>query len=361
MKMITLALEKKSYDILIENGCVQSDLLRRLCLSDDYVILTDQNIHTIYRALLEGLNVIEIPAGEASKSMASYESVMNAVATMGLSRKGVILAIGGGVVGDLAGFVAATYMRGIKWIQIPTSLLAMIDSSVGGKVGINLREGKNLVGSFHQPDAVYIDPEFLKTLPIREFSNGMAEVIKYGLGFDEVFFNQLEHYDKTDVIAHIEAIVARCCDIKANLVMVDERDMGIRNLLNFGHTIGHALEHYYHYDRYLHGEAVAIGMAVVARIAKDNGDISLQTFERIVKLIRKYDLPIGIKGEAINGPLDLAAMYKILEAVKIDKKLSGETVNWIALKQIGALEFKKASLETALSIFAGGLYANSKL
>jgi len=361
MKALTLKLEDKSYDIHIENGSVQRDLLAHLCNVGDHVILTDQNIHTIYGALFEGFNLIEIPAGEASKNIATYEKVMNEIASMGITRAGVILAIGGGVVGDLAGFVAATYMRGIKWIQIPTSLLAMVDSSVGGKVGINLEAGKNLVGAFYQPDAVYIDPEFLKTLPTREFSNGMAEVIKYGLGFDEVLFNTLEHYDKADVIAHIEDIIARCCAIKANLVMVDEKDMGIRKLLNLGHTIGHAIEQFYHYDTYLHGESVAIGMAAMARIALEKGELTMQAFKRVIKLIRKFDLPISLVDTGGKDHLTLTSILSILEAIKVDKKSSGALISWIAVKRIGALELTKGTVENAQLLFAGGIHANSKL
>ncbi len=355
MKALTLKLENKSYDIHIEKGMVQTDLLGRLCISGDHVILTDHNIRTIYGTLFDGFKIIDIPAGEASKTIATYERVLNEMAELGITRGGVVIAIGGGVVGDLAGFVAATYMRGIKWVQIPTSLLAMVDSSVGGKVGINLEAGKNLVGAFYQPEAVYIDPEFLQTLPAREFSNGMAEVIKYGLGFDDVLFNKLEQYDKADVTNHIEDIINSCCAIKANLVMVDEKDHGIRNLLNFGHTIGHAIEQHGHYETYLHGESVAIGMAAMARIALEKGDLSMQAFKRIIKVIRKFDLPVSL------GDVTLTNTRSVLEAMKVDKKSSGSLITWIALKRIGALELGKGSIETALSLFAGGLHANSKL
>ncbi len=355
MKALTLKLENKSYDIHIKKGMVQTDLLGRLCISGNHVILTDHNIRTIYGPLFDGFNVIEIPAGEASKSIAMYERILIEMAELGITRGGVVIAVGGGVVGDLAGFVAATYMRGIKWVQIPTSLLAMVDSSVGGKVGINLEAGKNLVGAFYQPEAVYIDPEFLQTLPTREFSNGMAEVIKYGLGFDEVLFNKLEQYDKADVTEHIEEIINSCCAIKANLVMVDEKDHGIRNLLNFGHTIGHAIEHHGHYETYLHGESVAIGMAAMARIAHEKGGLSMQAFKRIIKVIRKFDLPVSLGDETLNNTRNM------LEAIRVDKKSSGGLITWIALKRIGALELGKGSIENALSLFAGGLHANSKL
>ncbi len=358
MKALTLKLEDKSYDIHIEKSSVQRRLLETLCTNDDYVILTDQNIHTIYGVLFEGFNLIKIPAGEASKSVGTYENVMNEMASMGITRAGVIIALGGGVVGDLAGFVAATYKRGIKWIQIPTTLLAMVDSSIGGKVGINLDAGKNLAGAFYQPEAVYIDPEFLETLPTREFSNGMAEVIKYGLGFDEVLFNKLEHYDQSDVNNHIEDIIASCCAIKANLVMVDEKDLSIRNFLNFGHTIGHAIEHYYSYEKYLHGESVAIGMAAMARIAQEKGDLPMQAFKRIILLIKKFDLPICLEDKSGKDHL---AIRSILEAVQVDKKSSGIMITWIGLKRIGALEMTKGPVDSAISIFAGGLYANSKL
>ena len=355
MKALTLKLENKSYDIQIEKGMVQTDLLGRLCFSGNHVILTDHNIRTIYGTLFDGFNVIEIPVGESSKTIATYERVLIEMAELGITRDGVVIAVGGGVVGDLAGFVAATYMRGIKWVQIPTSLLAMVDSSVGGKVGINLEAGKNLVGAFYQPEAVYIDPEFLLTLPTREFSNGMAEVIKYGLGFDDVLFNKLEQFDKADVTEHIEDIINSCCAIKANLVMVDEKDHGIRNLLNFGHTIGHAIEQHGHYEKYLHGESVAIGMAAMARIAHEKGDLSMQAFKRIIKVIRKFDLPVSLGDETLTNTRG------VLVAMRVDKKSSGGLITWIALKRIGALDLGKGSVESALSLFAGGLHANSKL
>ncbi len=356
MKVLTLKLEDKSYDITIKKSSVDCELLKSLCLTADHVILTDANIHAIYSTIFEGLNVIEVPAGEASKDIVTYESVLNKMATMGITRNGVIVAVGGGVVGDLAGFVAATYKRGIKWVQIPTSLLAMVDSSVGGKVGINLEMGKNLVGVFYQPEAVYIDPNFLHTLPLREFSNGMAEVIKYALGFDESLFDALERYDNSEVFAHIEGIIKSCCAIKVNLVMVDERDIGIRNLLNFGHTIGHAIEQYYHYERYLHGEGIAIGMAAMSKIAQESNGLSMQSFKRIIKLIRKFDLPV-----CLDVVEDQETLKHILDAIRVDKKYTGELITWVALKRIGTLERTKGTLENALSSFAGGLYANSKL
>ena len=379
--------EDKSYEIHIENGCVHNDFLKTLVKDRDHAIITDSGVFQSFPHFFEGLNFIAIPSGESSKSLSIYEDLLNQMCQLGLTRHATIIAFGGGVVGDLAGFAAATYMRGVKYIQIPTTLLAMVDSSVGGKVALNLSYGKNLVGAFYQPSAVYIDPNLLKHLPIRQWSNGLAEVIKYGLAFDKRLFDGIENavdeiltimaskylqthdeemeIDRTsifekyknlsavmpEILPMVAEIIARCCEIKAKIVAEDERDFGVRNLLNFGHTIGHAIEQYYEYDRYMHGEAVAIGMAVQARMSLHSGDISDHNYRRVIDLITRCGLPV----KADTGIDE----HKLFEFTKHDKKASESMFNYVALDDIGEAVIVHESPETAFSKFIGGLNAQS--
>lgn len=350
---VSITTGNKTYILHIERHFVTNDLLKQLTHGLDHVVITDRKVFDGYPEILEGLNFIAIPSGESSKSMEVYLNILEQMIQLGISRKGIVIAFGGGVVGDLAGFVAATYMRGIRFVQIPTTLLAMVDSSVGGKVGINLKAGKNLVGAFHQPEAVFIDPRFLETLPAREFTNGMGEVIKYGLGFDEALFEKLVRLSPDKVAFQIDEIILRCLTIKARVIMEDEKDHGVRNLMNFGHTIGHAIEQYFDYEFYLHGEAISIGMAMKARIALESHRISETDFDRIIELLKKWNLPVSIE-QHCNLPL-------LLETMRSDKKASVDHLSWIALKKIGELEMIVEPHDSAFSKFIGGLNAQSKL
>ena len=343
-KSIELTLGKNNYCVHIEKKDCHRQLIRDYIAEDnldDVVIITDENVASYYSDLLEGFKTIVIPSGEHSKCISMYALILERLSNLGITRKGLIIAFGGGVVGDLAGFAAATYMRGIRLIQVPTTLLAMVDSSVGGKVGINLSSGKNQVGSFYQPDAVYINQTFLKTLPKREWSNGMAEIIKVAVGFDERLLNALE----VNFEVNLEAIIVRCIEIKAEVVMRDEKDEGIRNLLNFGHTIGHAIEKYYDYERYLHGEAVAIGIAAKSKIAYNEGLINEFELNRILDLLKKYDLPTELHED----------LMLLLEGIRHDKKAESDKLNWIGLKSIGSVEIRTDSFDEAIMRFAGGL------
>ena len=344
---LNLKLDNRSYPIHIEPGSINSESLRQLVQQSDAgncVIITDHHLYDIYSDWLKMLKVIVVKAGESSKDMCVYESVLEQMIKLGISRTGTIIAFGGGVIGDLAGFVAATYMRGIDFYQIPTSLLAMVDSSIGGKVAVNLSSGKNLVGTFYQPKAVYIDPLLLKTLDKREWANGMAEVLKYAIGFEYEFFDELSKYTLTDIMADEQLlipIIARCCKIKIDVVEQDEKDMGIRNLLNFGHTIGHAIEAHYNYEKYLHGEGIAIGMAIKAKLAVDSGLLNEAEMERILEVISKYDLPIKLSDMMTKEEVD-----QLLSYIIHDKKRQVEEVEWITFKKLGQLESKPEKIET---------------
>jgi 3-dehydroquinate synthase len=252
-----------------------------------------------------------------------------------LERKSFIVALGGGVVGDLAGFVAATYLRGIPFVQAPTTLLAQVDSSVGGKTGVNLKAGKNLVGAFYQPQLVLCDLDALKTLPKREYISGLAEVIKYGVIYDAVLFAQLERnlpkLLQRDA-ATLRNVIARCCEIKAEVVGQDETESGLRAILNFGHTIGHAIENSSGYGKFLHGEAISIGQVAAAKLSQKILGLPSGDAERIEKLFVCAGLPVKTR-------LNAALRKKLLAAMLLDKKVSGGEVKFVLAKKIGRVEF----------------------
>ncbi|EKY26424.1 putative 3-dehydroquinate synthase [Clostridium celatum DSM 1785] len=261
--------------------------------------------------------------------------VYNELLDFNLTRSDLIITLGGGVIGDLGGFVASSYLRGIDFIQVPTSLLE-VDSSVGGKVAVDLERGKNLVGSFYHPKAVLIDPEVLNTLDNRFFIDGMAEVIKYGCIKDKMFFEFLyEMENNSDVIDNMERVIHKCCDIKRIVVESDEKDKGERMLLNFGHTLGHAIEQYYNYTKYTHGEAVAIGMYEITKISEAKGLTVKGTAERIKEILIKYNLPYKMD---VN-------IEEILDTINLDKKKLGKSLNLIILKEIGNSEIYKTTTE----------------
>src|SRR5262245_34406430 len=280
MRTVHVLLGERSYAIVIGEKLLQN--LGRECqklgLGPRCAIISDTNVARRYSALVQkaleqaGLDpvLITVPPGEKSKSLRSVESCYNELASHRLERKSFVVALGGAVVGDLSGFVAPTYLRGIAGVQVRTTLRAQVDSSGGGRVGVNLKAGKNLVGAFQQPRLVLCDLETLRTLPAREFRAGLAEVIKYGIIYDAAFFDLLE--DKRRFLLSqepevLEPIVARCCEIKAEIVSQDETETGLRSILNFGHTIGHAIEAVFGYGKFLHGEAIAIGQVAAGRIS----------------------------------------------------------------------------------------------
>ena len=277
---LNVDLPQNGYEIIIEKG-ILSNLakeIKEVFNGNKIFVLTDKNVDKFYgdkvinelEAAGYDTKKLALEPGEETKAFFTLPKVYDELLNFKLTRSDLILTLGGGVIGDLGGFVASTYLRGVPFIQCPTTLLAQVDSSVGGKVGVDLDRGKNLVGSFYQPIKVIIDPNVLETLSDRVFNDGMAEVIKYGCIKDEEFFNKLLNYkDKEEVMNNIEYIIHNCCKIKKEVVEKDEKDTGERMLLNFGHTIGHAIEQYYKYSKYTHGEAVAIGMYEITKLVKN--------------------------------------------------------------------------------------------
>lgn len=325
------------YDVLIGRGLLQSvpGMLKEAYPGSRFAVVTDNNVWVYYgkqfsAALDEaGLkyDVITVSPGERSKSMHTYAETLSRLAALGYSRSDIVIAFGGGVIGDLAGFVASTYLRGIKYIQVPTTLLAQIDSSVGGKTAVNLPEGKNLVGAFYHPSAVYIDTELLKTLKGQDFADGMAEMIKYALIKDSAMLDILETVINSGS-PELDGLILRCLSIKRDVVAADERDKGERMLLNFGHTIGHALERIGANSGkgLTHGQAVARGMAAITTISEHKGLTKKGTASYIVQLLRKYGLPCCLGGYD---------RHEILEGIFVDKKNIGSKLNLILLKEPG--------------------------
>lgn len=353
MSCLQVKLPEREYAIHIEKGALPHigekaiSVIRGKLL----VIITDDTVGPIYlNTVTESLTMmgfsvktIEIPAGETSKSVPMLESVYERLMACGLTRADGIVALGGGVVGDLAGFAAATILRGVDLIQIPTTLLAQVDSSVGGKVAVNLNAGKNLAGAFYQPKLVVIDPLCLNSLTDADFSSGMAEVIKYGAIFDEKLFDTLSGKNgRQEVMEGIEDIIYTCCDLKRRVVEEDEKDTGNRMLLNFGHTLGHVYEKAYHYETYTHGQAVAAGMCAAAKIGEAIGVTEKGTEEKIRELVKKYHLPDHI-------PADRDQFESVLG---LDKKSQGEDIEFILLKRIGvAFRYKMKKSELLQIVF----------
>jgi 3-dehydroquinate synthase len=328
----------RSYPIRIGPGLLGSDWARSL-RGQDVLVVTDANVAPLYlarvRRALDGRRVAHhvLPPGEAEKTLARFGELMQALAALRASRDAAIVALGGGVVGDLAGFAAACWMRGIAFVQLPTTLLAMVDSSVGGKTAVDLPQGKNLVGAFHQPAAVIADTDTLATLPPRELRAGLAEVVKYGAIRDPAFFAWLERHVEPllarDPAALAEA-VERSCRHKAAIVARDEYEQGERALLNFGHTFGHALETASGYGELLHGEAVAIGMVMAARLAAALGHAPPEDAERLAHLLARLGLPLFPR-----GPVD---PQQLLDLMRLDKKTVSGKLRLILWRGLGRAE-----------------------
>ena len=345
MRIVRVPLGNRSYDIQIG-----TDLLARLgrqCArlvpGRRCAIISDTNVAPRFGAKARAAltkagfapTLITLPAGETAKSLGTVGDCYHQLAAQRLERKSFIVALGGGVVGDLAGFVAATYLRGIAFVQVPTTLLAQVDSSVGGKVGLNLKAGKNLVGAFHQPRLVLCDLDTLASLPMREFRAGLAEVIKYGIIYDAGLFRRLER-DLPKLLRRdprtLAAVVARCCEIKAEVVRQDETESGLRAILNFGHTVGHALEAVSRYGKYLHGEAIAIGQVAAARLSAQVLGLPARDVQRIQDLLERAGLPTQVR---LNAP----QRQNLLAAMRLDKKVSGGEIKFVLARRIGAVEF----------------------
>ncbi|HHY84875.1 MAG TPA: 3-dehydroquinate synthase [Verrucomicrobia bacterium] len=345
MRSVDVPLGDRSYRIQIAPGLLErlGKECSRLKHGRRCAVISDRNVTPLYaKAAHESLSragfepaLITVPAGETAKSLDTVRRCYDALATHRLERRSFIVALGGGVVGDLAGFVAATYLRGIAFVQAPTTLLAQVDSSVGGKVGVNLKAGKNLVGAFHQPRLVLCDLDTLRTLPEREFRAGLAEVIKYGIIYDASFFRKLERsldriLDRDPRV--LADVVARCCEIKADVVGKDEKESGLRAILNFGHTVGHALEAISRYGKYLHGEAISIGQVIAAELSSRVLGLPAGEAARIRELFARAGLPTSLRLNARNRGRLVAAMH-------LDKKVSAGEIKFVLARRIGEVEF----------------------
>jgi 3-dehydroquinate synthase len=341
------------YPITIGSGLLGDRAhLDELVPGQDLMVVTNTTVGRLYlqklRAALGGRNVSEciLPDGEQHKTLQTAGAVFDELIRKRLNRDGIVLALGGGVVGDIAGFAAACYQRGIGYVQLPTTLLAQVDSSVGGKTGVNHSGGKNLIGAFHQPLAVVADTDTLSTLPDRELSAGLAEVIKYGCIADRQFLDWLESNMERLIAREVEALtyaISRSCEIKASVVGEDEREQGRRAILNFGHTFGHAIEAATHYERYLHGEAVALGMMMAADFSRELGFIDAPAKERVDALVRRAGLPT----QAPKFGADRA-----LELMRMDKKVLSGRVRLVLLERLGrgmlVSEYPERALQTTL-------------
>ncbi len=331
MKKIHVA-TGRPYDIFIERGLIRhcGEYIRKITKSEKVMIISDSNVFPLYgetvRQSLEeaGFRVYThvFLAGEQSKTLDTIAEMYHSLIGNSFTRKDMVVALGGGVTGDMAGFASATYLRGIDFVQIPTSLLAQVDSSVGGKTGVDLPQGKNLIGAFWQPVAVLIDPDTLDTLTPHFFADGMGEVIKYGCIKSEELFSTLETQNAKEII---EDIIFQCVTIKRDVVEHDETEKGERALLNFGHTLGHAIEKEHGFTDISHGQAVAVGMVMIARAGEHHDITPKGTAERIARLCQKYHLPV-----TDNTPVE-----NIVKSSFNDKKSTGSAVSLIVLDKIG--------------------------
>ena len=344
MKKIKVDLDKRSYEIIIGSGAIKKLplLIKKWKFNGPVVVVSDENVvrktATLINPVLKEIDNeicrISVPASEKSKSIKIFQKTVEEISQKTKMQKPMIVALGGGVVGDLAGFVASTYRRGVPLVQVPTTLLSQVDSSVGGKVGIDLPQAKNLIGSFCQPKAVLMDVDFLRTLPKRQISNGLAEVIKYGIIKSKPFFSFLED-NMEDILSlkkeAMEKVIYECASIKARVVEKDEYDCkDVRIILNFGHTLGHAVEAASGYsNRYNHGESVAIGMLLAGEVAVRLEMMKKDSLEKIKSLIFRAGLPVKVKGLAIG---------QIMEAYGYDKKFIAGTNRFVLPKSIGAVE-----------------------
>lgn len=344
MPIINIDLGYLNYDIHIDNGLYEktSTILSSFDRGQKWIILTQKNIFDIHGKMLElqliesgfSVKTIFIHDGETAKNLEGIQNIYSKMIVMGCDRSTTLIALGGGVVGDVTGFVAATFMRGIDYIQLPTTLLAMVDSAIGGKTGVNLPAGKNLVGAIWQPKAVICDPQLLNSLPPREVSAALGEVIKYGAILDKEFFKLVESnlsklLDMRNSNALVEIIV-KCVELKARVVEADESEGNLRRILNFGHTFGHALEKYFGYGVLRHGEAVAFGMIAAGKLSVKKSNFKKQDFNILRNMIQKLPLP----------KLPPFSSQEIFNILKTDKKVRDGKLNFVLLLDIGKTEIR---------------------
>lgn len=346
MQKLSVNSNVKNYDVFIgknllnnfssfyeENNLKLSEGRKAAIISDSKVnsLYGDTLLNNLTRAGYE-TEIIEFPKGEQSKSLDQLQKIYESLAKIGIKRSDLIVTLGGGVTGDLGGFAAATYLRGINYVNFPTSLLAQVDSSIGGKVAVDFKYGKNLIGSFYNPSCVFIDPSVLKTLPDKNFSEGLAEIVKCGAIYDKSFFNYLEDSSMDGLISSPEKMIERCLSIKKHFVEEDEKDLGVRMFLNFGHTLGHAIEKYFNYEFFSHGEAVSIGMCIITANSERLGITEEGTYKRLRDLLLKFNLPVKV---------DNLYAGDIVKYMQNDKKGKDKFINLILLKKVGEAFIKK--------------------
>lgn len=342
MRTLKVNLDKKtlsSYEIRMGKGILDRVMLliAKNHKAARYVIVTDSNVNRLYgQVMIAGMEkaglkafVIEIPAGESSKNIMVVMDVAGRLLAEGADRETMLIALGGGVVGDLTGFIASVYMRSVPYIQVPTTLIGQLDSAIGGKTAVDLPQGKNLLGTFYQPRAVFADVNFLETLPDREFNNGLAEMIKYGIIEDESLFRRLE--EDMDAIKSRDSgmllkMIETCCRIKKSIVEIDEREQGLRRILNFGHTLGHALEAASDYSL-SHGEGVALGMIAAARLSVIMNYLSRVESDRVKSVIARAGLPTTIDASL--------SMDEVIRRFRADKKKRDDVIHFVLIKKIG--------------------------
>lgn len=354
LQTVTVKLKDRSYPILITANLLNdAELLQKYLVNKQLFFVSDTTVAPLYLQLLQAkcpqhkIGEIILPAGEQFKSLATLEKIFDKLMQEKFDRGVALCALGGGVIGDMTGFAAACYRRGVDFFQIPTTLLAQVDASIGGKTAVNHPLGKNMIGAFYQPQAVLIDVSTLKTLPEREYRAGLAEVVKYGLIRDKDFFYWLiQHAD--DIVARklerLIPMIKRCCEIKAEVVSIDERESGLRAIFNLGHTFGHAIEAATKYKVWLHGEAVAIGIVAASYLSRQLNQISDTEFSSILALLKKFNLPV----KQINS-IDKTVLKNYMAQ---DKKIVNEKLKLILLHKIGeaviTTDFTEALLDEAL-------------
>ena len=358
MQELKIDLAARSYPIYIGDGLLaQADLIKRHTASDVYAIVSNTTVAPLYLPTLQqalaGTRAFDVvlPDGEEFKTLATVERILDALVAKRVNRDGTVVALGGGVVGDMAGFAAACYQRGIAFVQLPTTLLAQVDSSVGGKTGVNHAAGKNLIGAFHQPVCVIADTSTLRTLPERELRAGLAEVIKHGMLADADFFAWLEANVERliardpDALAHA---IRRSCEIKASIVSADERESSVRAHLNLGHTFGHAIEAATAYAGWLHGEAVATGLQIASDMSRQLGWISVAELERVQALLQRAGLARAAPRIGVT---------RALEYMRMDKKVRGDKIRLVLLKPLGkavvAADYPPETLRGVLTHYFG--------
>ncbi len=351
MHTINIELADHAYPVYLGAGALSAQSLWQHHLGDGKTLIVSNDVVApLYldalRSALPGreAEVHVMPDGEQHKNLSTWSEIIDRLVDMQARRDVNLIALGGGVVGDMTGFAAASYMRGVKFLQVPTTLLAQVDASVGGKTGINHARGKNLIGAFHQPAAVVIDTRTLNTLPEREYRAGLAEVVKYGAIMDSEFFDWLE--SSSEQISQREPaalshLIDRCVANKAKIVAADERESGIRAILNFGHSFGHAIETVTRYQRYLHGEAVAIGMVIAARLSEQRGLCAAGSSDRLRQLLSCFQLPVSLP--------DSLGLQELNDALELDKKALASGIRLILLNALGDAVIDRQSSATEIN------------